>query len=99
MPRSAAADFARRNRKSGISNVVFIFPIFPYLWVFVYRLLLVKPHVITSAVRAPPLFVTFVSDFFFVAPEKLYNSVNPHSPMANGQWPTTKDQRLIYVWP
>src|SRR5579859_2187569 len=32
MPCSAAFDFARRKIRSGISNVVFMAPIFPYLW-------------------------------------------------------------------
>jgi hypothetical protein len=32
MPRSAAADFARLKSASGISTVVFILIIVPYLW-------------------------------------------------------------------
>src|SRR6266849_8044895 len=32
MPRSAATDLARRNKKSGISRVVFTIAILPYLW-------------------------------------------------------------------
>src|ERR1700730_13769392 len=32
MPRSAAFDFARRKIVSGISNLVFTFLVFPYLW-------------------------------------------------------------------
>src|SRR4029077_315206 len=44
IPRWAAADFARRNKKSGISRVVFTHPILPYLWEALRRCPLPAEH-------------------------------------------------------
>ena len=47
-PRSAATDLARRNKTSGISRVVFISPILPYLWAFPLLLICVRVNPLRS---------------------------------------------------